>query len=481
MNELENSSLIPIILSGGSGTRLWPVSRKSFPKQFWALDGCNKYSLLQNTIKRLEKTKNVANPIIVCSEEHRFIVAEQCRNINVIPKAIILEPEGKNTAPAISAAILAALNESEKANLIVLSSDHIIKNEEQFSKAVELGKEFIKDGKIITFGVIPDSPETGYGYIMTSNHIDINDLKGREVKQFIEKPDFITAQNFVNDGRYFWNSGIFMFEASLMLNELEKYSPKNTALIKSSYEKSEIDLDFLRLDKETFKNCEDISIDNAVMEKTKLSVVIPLDKGWSDIGNWHSLWKSSKRDEKNNFVLGKAYLERSENNYIRSDKRLVVTLGINNSVIVETDDVVLVADMRSSQDIKTLVNRLREKGFCESDIHNLVYRPWGNYQSMAEGHRWQVKLIKVKPGASLSLQMHHHRAEHWIVVKGTAKVEVDGKIKLLSENQSIHIPLGNTHRLTNPGKLTLELIEVQSGPYLEEDDIVRFNDKYGRK
>ena len=229
MNELENSSLIPIILSGGSGTRLWPVSRKSFPKQFWALDGCNKYSLLQNTIKRLEKTKNVANPIIVCSEEHRFIVAEQCRNINVIPKAIILEPEGKNTAPAISAATLAALNESEKANLIVLSSDHIIKNEEQFSKAVELGKEFIKDGKIITFGVIPDSPETGYGYIMTSNHIDINDLKGREVKQFIEKPDFITAQNFVNDGRYFWNSGIFMFEASLMLNELEKYSPKNTS------------------------------------------------------------------------------------------------------------------------------------------------------------------------------------------------------------------------------------------------------------
>ncbi len=266
-----------------------------------------------------------------------------------------------------------------------------------------------------------------------------------------------------------------------MLDELEKYSPKNTALIKSSYEKSEIDLDFLRLDKETFKKCEDISIDNAVMEKTKLGVVLPLDKGWSDIGNWHSLWKSSKRDENNNFVLGKAYLECSENNYIRSENRLVVTLGINNSVIVETDDVVLVADMRSSQDIKKIVNRLREKGFCESDIHNLVYRPWGNYQSMSEGHRWQVKLIKVKPGASLSLQMHHHRAEHWIVVKGTAKVEVNGKIKLLSENQSIHIPLGNTHRLTNPGKLTLELIEVQSGPYLEEDDIVRFNDKYGRK
>ncbi|MBO6972330.1 MAG: mannose-1-phosphate guanylyltransferase/mannose-6-phosphate isomerase [Prochlorococcus marinus CUG1434] len=480
MNALKKTKLIPVILCGGSGSRLWPLSRKSYPKQFLVLEGNSELTLLQSTLKRLESFKNISEPIIICNEEHRFLVAEQCRLIDIVPEEIILEPVGKNTASAITLASLRALDINKDANLIVLSSDHILQNESQFLEAVECGLDFSFNNKIVTFGVIPDRPETGYGYIQTENRIDINNLKGHKIKKFIEKPDYKNAQEYISEGNYVWNSGIFMFKAPTILKELEKYSNNNLNIIESSFKKSKRDLDFLRINKDLFEKCENISIDKAVMEKTELGIVVPIDNGWSDIGSWYSLWQCSEKDENSNYIKGQVYSEQSSNNYIRSEGRLIVTLGIMNMVIVETDDVVLISDMNKTQEVKNVVKRLEEEGFRESLAHNLVHRPWGSYQSMLKEQRWQVKLIKVKPNSSLSLQMHHHRSEHWVVVKGTAKVEIEGEDKLLSENESIYIPIGKSHRLTNPGKMSLELIEVQSGPYLEEDDIVRFDDNYGR-
>ena len=480
MNTFKKTKLIPVILCGGSGSRLWPLSRKSYPKQFLALEGNSGLTLLQKTLKRLESFEDISEPIIICNEDHRFLVAEQCRSIDIVPEEIILEPVGKNTASAIALASLRALDISKESNLIVLSSDHIIQNESQFLKAVECGLHFSFKNKIVTFGVMPDRPETGYGYIQTENRIDINNLNGQIIKNFIEKPNYKNAQEYISEGNYVWNSGIFIFKASVILEELEKYSKNNLEIIRSSFIKSKRDLDFLRIDKDLFEKCENISIDNAVMEKTELGVVVPIDNGWSDIGSWYSLWQCSEKDKNSNYIKGQVYTEQSSNNYVRSEGRLIVTIGIMNMVVVETDDVVLISDMNKTQEVKNVVKKLEKKGFRESLAHNLVHRPWGSYQSMLKEQRWQVKLIKVKPNSSLSLQMHHHRSEHWVVVKGTAKVEIDGMDKLLSENQSIYIPIGKSHRLTNPGKMTLELIEVQSGPYLEEDDIVRFEDNYGR-
>ena len=476
----KTKKFIPVILCGGSGSRLWPLSRKSYPKQFLTLEGNIELTLLQKTLKRLESFENISKPIIICNEDHRFLVAEQCRAIDVVPEEIILEPVGKNTASAIALASLRALDIYKDANLIVLSSDHIIKNEQQFLEAVECGLDLSFNNKIVTFGVVPDRPETGYGYIQTENRIDINNLMGHKIKKFIEKPDYKKAQEYISEGNYVWNSGIFIFKASIILKELEKYSDNNLNIIKSSLIESKRDLDFLRIDKDLFEKCENISIDNAVMEKTELGVVVPIANGWSDVGSWYSLWQCSEKDKNSNYIKGQVYSEQSSNNYIRSEGRLIVTIGIMNTIIVETDDVVLISDMKKSQEVKNVVKKLEEDGFPESISHNLVHRPWGSYQSMLKEQRWQVKLIKVKPNSSLSLQMHHHRSEHWVVVKGTAKVEIGGEEKLLSENQSVYIPIGISHRLTNPGKMTLELIEVQSGPYLEEDDIVRFDDNYGR-
>ena len=469
--------VVPIILSGGSGTRLWPISRSSCPKQYKAINSNSKFSLLQETIKRVENLQNICSPIIVCNEEHRFLVAEQCKEINIKPKDIILEPIGKNTAPAILVAAMRAFEDEKNANLLVLSSDHIISNQDQFLKAIESGRTHSENGKIVLFGVIPNRPETGYGYIKIDNNPN---LEIKKIIEFIEKPNLDRAKFFVKEGNYLWNSGIFLFTISTIKREFNKYASTLLDQVQKSYTNKIKDFDFLRVDKNEFEKCESISIDNAIIEKTEEAIVISLDKGWSDIGNWFTLWQSSKKDDNNNFVGGRVYSENNKNCYLRSESRFVLALGLEDIVVVETDDVVLVGNIKNAQDIKRIVNKLKNDNLPEIDSHSLVYRPWGNYKSMLSGHRWQVKLISVKPGASLSLQMHHHRAEHWVVVKGTADVEIDGERTLLSENESIHIPLGTKHRLRNPGKLTLELIEVQSGAYLKEDDIIRFNDIYGR-
>ena len=450
------------------------------PKQFKKLNNNSNFSLLQETIKRLERLKNVTEPVIICNKEHRFLVAEQCKEINVTPKAIILEPIGKNTAPAILLAALRVSEENEHNNLLVLSSDHILKNEEQFCMAVESSIEYSNNGKIILFGVIPNRAETGYGYIEVNNKPDLKELVPQNIKNFVEKPNIDLANKFLKDGRYLWNSGIFMFTAFTLIKEMKKYSKEVYEKVKKSYENKSRDLDFIRIEENHFKDCKSISIDNAIMEKTKLAVVFPLDDGWSDIGNWLSVWENSEKDKDNNSILGNVYSKENKNCYIRSENRMLVALGLDNLVVIETEDVVFVGDIKKSQEIKSLVDDLRSRKIRETDSNLQVFRPWGDYKTMIEGYRWLVKLITVKPGASLSLQMHHHRAEHWIVVKGTAEIELEGVKKILGENQSIHIPLGSKHRLSNPGKLSLELIEVQSGAYLDEDDIIRFKDNYNR-
>ena len=472
-------NLLPVILSGGSGTRLWPLSRECFPKQYLNFEEKSKNSLLQNTFLRLKGFKNLENPLIICNEEQRFIVAEQMRELDVTPSSIVLEPIRRNTAPAITLAALITLRNYGDRILLILSSDHLINDSEKFKSTISEGIIHASNGRLVTFGIVPNSPETGYGYIEASNKLT-NKNKCSKIKKFIEKPTKEIAEKLILDKRYSWNSGIFMFKASSILKELKKFEPKMVDLCKDALEKNIKDFNFQRVKKRLFEKCPTIPIDIAVMEKTKLGTVISLDAGWSDIGSWKSVWENSAKDSNGNVARGKFLIRDSKDCYLRSEDRLVVGLGIKNLIIIETNDAILIADKESSQSIKNIVKELEESSFNEGKLNSKMYRPWGNYTSIIEGLTWKVKRLEIKPQASLSLQMHHHRAEHWIVVNGTARVEIDGKISLLEENQSIYVPQRSKHRLSNPGEGLLIIIEVQSGSYLGEDDILRFDDIYGR-
>ena len=472
--------LIPVILCGGTGTRLWPLSRASYPKQYWALSGDGESTLLQQTQQRLNGLDGLGSPLLICNEDHRFIVAEQMRQIDVEPNAILLEPMGRNTAPAVTVAALQATADGADPLLLVLAADHLIRDACHFRAVVEAGRRPAEEGRLVTFGIVPTAPETGYGYIEAAQPFSGGPLQDVPIARFVEKPDRATAETFLSTGRFTWNSGMFLFRASAMLAELERLSPEVVSCCRAALEQDTADLDFLRLEREAFAKCPNIAIDVAVMEKTELGTVLPLDAGWSDVGSWSALWETSDRDGNGNVLQGRVISEGSRNCYLRSEHRLVVGLGVENLVVVETDDAVLIADRAKAQEIKKVVKQLETDGSPEGKAHRKIYRPWGHYTSVVESSRWQVKRISVKPGASLSLQMHHHRAEHWVVVRGTAVVERDGEQQLLGENQSTYIPLGCRHRLSNPGKIPVELIEVQSGTYLGEDDIVRFEDRYGR-
>lgn len=465
--------MIPVIMSGGSGTRLWPLSRKNKPKQFLNLFG--EYSLFQDTLGRLSGLTGLEAPIIVCNDDHRFMVAEQLQEIAISDAEIILEPCARNTAPAIVIAALQALSHGNDPLMLVLAADHIIQDKKAFHQAIKQAEIEAHKGHLVTFGIIPDSPHTGFGYI------EAQDKKTpTNVIAFVEKPNLIRAQQYLDSGHHYWNSGMFMFKASTILQEIERYSPEMLASCKQALESAELDLDFIRLDKTKFQTCPSNSLDYTVMEKTEKAVVIPLDAGWSDVGSWSSLWDNHDKDQNNNVLIGDVIVDKVTNSYIHSEHRLVSVLGLDNIVVVETPDAVMIADKDQAENIKTIVAQLQNTDRQEATLHRKCYRPWGYYDSIDAGERFQVKRISVNPGASLSLQLHHHRAEHWIVVTGTAEVTCGEKITLVSENQSTFIPLGTKHRLHNPGRVPLEIIEVQSGTYLSEDDIVRFEDNYNR-
>ena len=475
-------NIIPIILCGGKGTRLWPLSRESYPKQFLSLYGESDKSLLQQTQLRILGIEKIDEPIIICNEEHRFLVAEQMRNIGIKPQAIILEPLGRNTAPAIALGAIKSLEGGKKDNLLlVLSADHIIRDTSIFKKVLEKSFEYAKNGDLVTFGIIPNYAETGYGYIESELTLDKGKTEGSRIKKFIEKPNQELANKLIKSKKYTWNSGMFVFKATKIIEELEKYAPLIVKQCRKSISNSIHDLDFIRIDKNSFSESPNIGIDIAVMEKTEFGLVIPLDAGWSDIGSWKSLWENEKKDTLGNVIKGKVINMESRDSYIKSENRLLVTLGIKDLIIVETADATLVSNKSHTEKLKLIVNELQEKGYKEGSLHKKIYRPWGSYTSLIDSENWLVKKIEVNQGSKLSLQMHNHRAEHWVVVSGTAQIEINEKKFLLQENQSTFIPLGAKHRLTNPGEKILTIIEIQSGDYIGEDDIVRFKDEYGRE
>jgi len=470
------SAIHPVILSGGSGSRLWPLSRSLFPKQLLALAG--ERNLIQDTVLRTESA-GFAPPLIICNTEHRFLIAEQLRETNISPMAIVLEPVGRNTAPAAAIAALMIAEKDPDGLLLLMPADHIVRNRTAFLEAVSRAAKCAQQDRLVTFGITPDSPETGYGYIRRGQA-----LKGLEggfqVERFVEKPNAATAADYVASGAYDWNSGLFLFKASLLLAELARLEPELLAQCREALAKGAKDLDFFRLDQASFAKAKAISIDYAVMERTDKAAVVPVEMGWSDIGSWEALWATASRDEAGNVTRGDVLHHGVRNSYLRSEGPLVAAVGVDDIVVVATQDAVLVSHKSASQDVKRIVEQLEKSGRELHTTHRKVFRPWGSYEGIDNGDNFQVKHIIVNPGAKLSLQMHHKRAEHWIVVSGTAQVTCGDKVFPLKENQSTYIPLGEKHRLENVGKEPLHLIEVQSGSYLGEDDIVRFEDTYGR-
>ena len=468
--------LIPLILSGGSGTRLWPVSRKNLPKQFLQLAGSE--TLFQQTIGRTRPLPDVAAPIVVANEGHRFLAADQLLEAGIADATILLEPEGRNTAPAIALGALGALARDPDAILLVLPADHLIGDAEAFAAAVAQALPLARQGWLVTFGIHPDRAETGFGYIRRGDSLG---AEAYAVAQFVEKPDLATARSYLADGGYDWNSGMFLFGAARYLEEMAEHAPAMLAAVREAHASAAGDLDFVRFDRAAFARIPGDSIDYAVMEKTRRAAMVPMRSAWSDIGSWSALWQSGEKDADGNLCTGDTLAVDTHDCLLRShDRHLLATVGLRDVIVVTTADATLVAHRDAAQDVRKVVDRLQAAGRSEYELHRLVHRPWGSYDSLEQGPRFQVKRIVVKPGAALSLQKHHHRAEHWVVVSGTAEVTCDDKVFLLQENQSTYIPLGSRHRLRNPGKMPLELIEVQSGSYLGEDDIVRFDDVYGR-
>ena len=476
MNETPTKDLIhPVIMSGGAGSRLWPLSRQLYPKQLLPLAGDK--TMIQDTVTRVEGAR-FARPMVICNQEHRFLVAEQLREIGVEGAVIVLEPVGRNTAPAAAVAALMLAERDPSALILLMPADHVVTDKRAFLEAVGIAAGVAREGAIVTFGIAAKTPETGYGYIQRGEPAAIDGCF--RVRRFVEKPNRETAQDYVDAGDYYWNGGIFLFRAQTYLDELEKFEPAIVAQCRDAVAKGRRDLDFLRLDEAAFKASPAKSIDYAVMEHTAHAAMVPVDMGWSDVGSWHSLWEIAARDGAGNVTAGDVVAVGVSNSYLRSEGPLLAAVGLDDVVVVATQDAVLVTHRDATQDVKKIVEELERLGRHHHLHHRLIYRPWGSYDSVDSGERFQVKRITVNPGAKLSLQMHHHRAEHWIVVSGTAKVTCGEKVFLLKENELTFIPLGETHRLENPGTIPLHLIEVQSGSYLGEDDIVRFEDRYGR-
>ncbi len=472
--------IVPVVLAGGAGTRLWPLSRELHPKQLLQLTGHR--SMIQITLKRLEGVGDLAPPVVVCNESHRFMIAEQLREIGLQPQAIILEPVGRNTAPAIAAAALFTAQQSREDDLLVLPADHHIDQPAAFHQAVRTGCELTARRYLTTFGIVPTAPLTGYGYIQKGSAIDIGEGAASTcaIQAFVEKPDRRTAEGYLSSGRYLWNSGMFLFRTDVILEEMQRLVPAIVRACDKAFHRGLMDLDFLRLDPEAFTACPSDSIDYAVMEKTERGAIVPLDAGWNDLGSWEALWDVGAKDTAQNVTAGDTLLHDVTNSYVLADSRLVAAVGVDRHIVVETADAVFISPRNRVQDVKHLVMRLKADQRSEGIRHRLVYRPWGTVESIIEAERYEVKHITVNPGARISSQKHYHRAEHWIVVNGTAQVSRGTEEYILKEDESTYIPVGLAHRLKNPGKLPLEIIEVRTGTYLGEDDIHRFEDDYGR-